>query len=355
MKKLLLSAMAAALFVTNADGSLLPQTKSSKVNVDTQLKNGMGNYYKGMVSLVHSMLIGWADAFSYAAKDPDFSGNKTELNNASKKLKTIAEFTEYMLERKSVKGITKKRSSASTALAAFQQTINSLINTEYWKHCGAQLRFSVIATNNALKSLVYPSVEFDVGGIRYSANQGLIDANGASVENDLIANRFSSGGQPASQTSQVIELASGFNSLAAGMPKVIEPQIVTNTVSNVVAPQQTVTNTASNVAETQQTVTNTVSSNVATPQQTVTNTVSNNVTTPQQTVTNTVSSNVATPQQTVTNTAPASVVTQPQATSTVTTNNVLQNSPASASSIGVPSSTSSSTTSSKTSNKRRRR
>jgi len=354
MKKLLLSAIAAALFVTNADGSLLPQTKSSKVNVDTQLKNGMGNYYKGMVSLVHSMLIGWADAFSYAAKDPDFSGNKTELNNASKKLKTIAEFTEYMLERKSVKDITKKRSSASTALAAFQQTINSLINTEYWKHCGAQLRFSVIATNNALKSLVYPSVEFDVGGIRYSANQGLIDANGASVENDLIANRFSSGGQPASQTSQVIELASGFNSLAAGMPKVIEPQIVTNTVSNVVAPQQTVTNTVSNVAEPQQTVTNTVSSNVATPQQTVTNTVSN-VAEPQQTVTNTVSSNVTTPQQTVTNTAPASVVTQPQATSTVTTNNALQNSSASASSISVPSSTSSSTTSSTTSNKRKRR
>lgn len=340
MKKLLLSAMAAALFVTNADGSLLPQTKSSKVNVDTQLKNGMGNYYKGMVSLVHSMLIGWADAFSYAAKDPDFSSNKTELNNASKKLKTIAEFTEYMLERKSVKDITKKRSSASTALAAFQQTIKSLINTEYWKHCGAQLRFSVIATNNALKSLVYPSVEFDVGGIRYSANQGLIDANGASVENDLIANRFSSGGQPASQTSQVIELASGFNSLAAEMPKVIEPQIVTNTVSNVVAPQQTVTNTVSNVAETQQTVTNTVSNNVTTPQQTVTNTVSNNVTTPQ---------------QTVTNTAPASVVTQPQATSTVTTNNALQNSSASASSISVPSSTSSSTTSSTTSNKRKRR
>jgi hypothetical protein len=224
MKKLILSAVAAALFVTNADGSLL-QTKSSKVNVDTQLKNGMGNHYKGMISFVHSMLVGWADAFSYAAKAPEFASSKTDLNNASKKLKTISELTKSMLKRDRINDITKKRSSASAALAIFQQAINPLIGTEYWKHCGAQLRFSIIAVSNALKSLVYPSVEFDVGGIRYSANQGLIDANGGSVENDLIANKFSPGDQPASQTSQAIELASGFSNLANGMPSVKMPQV----------------------------------------------------------------------------------------------------------------------------------
>ncbi len=224
MKKLLLSAVAVALFVTNADGSLL-QTKSSKVNVDTQLKNGMGNHYKGMISFVHSMLVGWADAFSYAAKAPEFADSKTHLNNASKKLKTISELTKSMLKKDRINDITKKRSSASAALATFQQAINPLIGTEYWKHCGAQLRFSIIAISNALKSLVYPNVEFDVGGIRYSASQGLIDASGDSVENDLIANKFSSGGQPASQTSQVIELASGFNNLANEMPSVKMPQV----------------------------------------------------------------------------------------------------------------------------------
>ena len=239
MKKLLLSAVVAALFVTSADGSLL-QTKSSKVNTDTQLKNGMGNYYKGMISFVHSMLIGWADAFSYAAKAPEFAGSKTDLNNASKKLKTISELTKSMLKRDRMNDITKKRSSASAALATFQQAINPLIGTEYWKHCGAQLRFSIIAISNALKSLVYPSVEFDVGGIRYSANQGLIDANGDSVENDLVANRFSAGNEPASQTSQAIELASGFSNLANGMPSVKMPQVEVNAPVQVQQIPQTV-------------------------------------------------------------------------------------------------------------------
>jgi hypothetical protein len=135
------------------------------------------------------------------------------LNDASKKLKIIADFTKSVLNRDRINDITKKRTSASTAVATFQQAINSLKNTEYWKHCGAQLRFSVIATSNALKSLVHKSTEFDIGGVRYSSNQGLIDYNGCEVENDLTVNKFSPTDQ-ASQTSQAIELAQGFGALA---------------------------------------------------------------------------------------------------------------------------------------------
>ena len=313
MKKLLLSAVAVALFVTSADGSIF-QTKSSKSDVNKTLKEGMGNYYKGMISFVHSMLVGWADAFSYAAKAPAFKDQKTQLNNASKKLKTIAKLTESILKRDRMKDITKKGSSASAALSEFQTAVNSLIGTEYWKHCGAQLRFSIVAISNALKSLVYPSVEFDVGGIRYSANQGLIDANGDSVENDLIANRFSSGGQPASQTSLVIELANGFNNLANAMPKVNELQ----PISNIVPQQQTVNNA---VAPT---------TNVVPQQQTV-----NNVVVP--------TTSVVPQQQTVNN----AIVP--------TTNNVLQNNSVSASSTSLKSSTSSSSINSTNSNKRKRR
>jgi hypothetical protein len=212
MKKLLLGAVMATLFVTDADGSVF-QGKSSKNNVDTQLKSDMGNYYKGMISLVHAMVLGWKDTFSYAAKDPEFASSKTHLNDASKKLKIIADFTKSVLNRDRINDITKKRTSASTAVATFQQAINSLKNTEYWKHCGAQLRFSVIATSNALKSLVHKSTEFDIGGVRYSSNQGLIDYNGCEVENDLTVNKFSPTDQ-ASQTSQAIELAQGFEALA---------------------------------------------------------------------------------------------------------------------------------------------
>lgn len=314
MKKLLLSAVAAALFVTSADGSVF-QTKSSKVSVDNELKKGMGSYYKGMIGFVHSMIVGWADAFSYAAKAKEFEKSKTQLNNASKRLKTISELTKSILKRDRTKDITKKGSSALAALSEFQTAVNSLISTEYWKHCGAQLRFSIIATSNALQSLVYPSVEFDVGGIRYSANQGLIDANGSLVENDLIANRFSSGGQPASETSLVIKLANGFNDLANKMPKVIEPQIVDNTVSN--------------VSEARQTVNNAVvpTTNIVPQQQTVTNTV-----------------------EPTTN-----VETQSQATLTVTNNDVLKNNSVSASSASLASSTSSSSNSSTNSNKKKRR
>ena len=330
MKKLLLSAVAVALFVTSADGSIF-QTKSSKSDVNKTLKEGMGNYYKGMISFVHSMLVGWADAFSYAAKAPAFKDQKTQLNNASKKLKTIAKLTESILKRDRMKDITKKGSSASAALSEFQTAVNSLIGTEYWKHCGAQLRFSIVAISNALKSLVYPSVEFDVGGIRYSANQGLIDANGDSVENDLIANRFSSGGQPASQTSLVIELANGFNNLANAMPKVNELQ----PISNIVPQQQTVNNVVvptTSVVPQKQTVNNAVvpTTNVVPQQQTVNNAVAP-------------TTNVVPQQQTVNN------VVVP------TTNNVLQNNSISASSTSLKSSTSSSSINSTNSNKRKRR
>jgi len=212
MKKLLLGAIMATLFVTNADGSFL-QGKSSKSNVDTQLKSGMGNYYKGMISLVHAMVVGWADTFSHSAKDPEFKTSKTHLNDASKKLKVVAKLTKSMMNRDRINNITKNRSSASTALTAFQQAINSLKNTDYWKHCGAQLRFSVIATNNALLSLVYPNTEFDIGGMRYSANQGLIGNNGCEVENDITVKGFSTN-QAQSQSSQATELASGFVNLA---------------------------------------------------------------------------------------------------------------------------------------------
>ncbi len=165
-----------------------------------------------------------------------------------------------------------------------------------------------------MKSLVYPSVEFDVGGIRYSANQGLIDANGDSVENDLIANRFSSGGQPASQTSLVIELANGFNNLANAMPKVNELQ----PISNIVPQQQTVNNVVvptTSVVPQKQTVNNAVvpTTNVVPQQQTVNNAI------------------------------------------VPTTNNVLQNNSVSASSTSLKSSTSSSSINSTNSNKRKRR
>lgn len=208
MKKLLLGVVMATLFVTDADGSVF-QTKSSKSGVDDKLKEGMGNYYKGMVSFVHAMVLGWKDTFSYAAKDPNFASSKTHLNDASKKLKVIADFTQSMLNMDRINDIKKKKSSASTAVTAFQTAINSLKNTEYWKHCGAQLRFSIIATNNALLSLVYPETEFDIGGVKYSSNQGLIDYKGCEVENDITVKKFSTN-QAQSKESQATELASGF-------------------------------------------------------------------------------------------------------------------------------------------------
>ncbi len=208
MKKLLLGIVMAALFVTDADGSVF-QTKSSKSGVDDKLKEGMGNYYKGMVSFVHAMVLGWKDTFSYAAKDPDFASSKTYLNDASKKLKVIAEFTQSMLNMDRMNDIDKKKSSASTAVTAFQAAINSLKQSDYWKHCGAQLRFSIIATNNALLSLVYPETEFDIGGMKYSSKQGLIDNNGCEVKNDITTKGFSTN-QAKYEKSKATDLANGF-------------------------------------------------------------------------------------------------------------------------------------------------
>lgn len=187
MKKLLLSAMFAAACMSNvSDVNASPfQTKSSKNNVDVIQKEDMGSYYKGMVNLVNALLVGWADSLSYAAKDPDFKAEKTQLSNAGKKLKIIAKFTESILNRDREKSITSNQSKAVTAAQAFQTVVSQLRSTEYWKHCGAQLRFSIIVITNCLQSLAQKNDQFCIAGVRVSSSQGLIDVNGYSVSYDL--------------------------------------------------------------------------------------------------------------------------------------------------------------------------
>lgn len=184
MKKLLLCAVLTAACVTDVSASVF-QTKSSKNNVDTTLKADMGTHYKGMVNLVNSLVVGWADSLSYAAKDPDFKNEKTQLSNAGKKLKIIAKFTESMLNRDREKSITSNNAKAVTAAQAFQAAVNVLKTTEYWKHCGAQLRLSVVIITNALQSLAQKDIQFNVAGGRVSSSEGFIDGNGYASSYDL--------------------------------------------------------------------------------------------------------------------------------------------------------------------------
>ena len=246
MKKLLLGVMLAAACVSDADASAF-QTKSSKNNVDTILKADMGNYYKGMVNLVNALLVGWADSLSYAAKDTDFKSEKTQLSNAGKKLKVIAKFTESILNRDREKSITSNQSKAVAAAKAFSDVINQLKVTEYWKHCGAQLRFSVIIITNSLQSLAQKNEQFSAAGARVSSSQGWIDGNGYSTSynladnNDLIKNDSVSG------TSKVSNLLSEFKKISTSLTAFTPVQNVTTSVNNAAAQAKSVAATTTQV------------------------------------------------------------------------------------------------------------
>ncbi len=216
MKKLLLCAMLAAACISDVNASAF-QTKASKSNVDVILKEDMGNYYKGMLNLVNAQLVGWADSLSYAAKDPDFKAEKTQLSNASKKLKVIAKFTESMLNRDREKGITSNQSKAIAAAQAFHTVVNQLKNTEYWKHCGAQLRFSIIVVTNSLQSLAQKNSQFYMAGARVSSSQGLVDGNGYSVYYDLADENVMLKDNTTSGTSKVSNVLSVFKAISSDL------------------------------------------------------------------------------------------------------------------------------------------
>ncbi|MBO4405466.1 MAG: hypothetical protein J5821_01925 [Alphaproteobacteria bacterium] len=240
MKKLLLGAMLAAACFSDVDASVF-QTKASKNNVDVILKEDMGSYYKGMVNLVNALLVGWADSLSYAAKDSDFKVEKTQLSNAGKKLKIIAKFTESMLNRDREKGITSNQSKAVAAAQAFQTVVNQLKNTEYWKHCGAQLRFSIIVITNSLQSLARKDDQFYVAGARVSSSQGLIDGNGYSVNYDLADDNVLIRDDSASGTSKVSNILSVFKEISRDLA-------ITSVNTNVKAPLYDSTTDVASVA-----------------------------------------------------------------------------------------------------------
>ncbi len=244
MKKLLLGAVMAALFITDANGSFL-QTKSSKTNVDAILKGNMGNYYKGMIELTNALLVGWADSLSYAAKDPEFKNEKTQLNNASKKLAVVAKFTKSILNRDREKSITSNQTKAVAAANAFKEALGVLKPSSYWKHSGAQLRFSVVVITNALQALAQQTIQFNVSGASVSASEGLVAENGSTSSYNIAESSLITQNIDVVGTSKVSNLLSAFKQINTELaPKAtsvtaVKPTIVTMTYSNepsVVAP-----------------------------------------------------------------------------------------------------------------------
>lgn len=175
MKKLLLGAMlAAACMTTNVDASFL-QTKKSKTNVETTLKSQMGDHYKGMLGFAHALFEGWADTASCLAKDPQFKSEKKILNEINKQLKVITEFTKSTLNRDKESNIDKKASKALEAAKKLHTAMSQFKNMSCWKQLGSQFRYLTVLSANSLQSLARKNSKFNLAGMTYSANDGIIE------------------------------------------------------------------------------------------------------------------------------------------------------------------------------------
>ncbi len=199
MKKLLLGAVFAALCFGDASAISL-QTKSSKANVSNTLKMNMGQYYKGMVSLANALAHGWVDSLNRAENDADFADCKQSIKAAKNSLKTVAKFTQTLLDRKTDNAfigtsLNTATNRANVALGTFNNAVASLKGSSYWKHCGAQLRFSILVITNALRSLSFPGTQFNIAGAGYSAANGLTGPN-SNAQNNIANPSWQQAGQP---------------------------------------------------------------------------------------------------------------------------------------------------------------
>lgn len=227
MKKLLLGALAAGLFMQDADAGLFNKNKMNETQVHSEQKTQMGHNYTGMVNFAEVLLTGWSKALSEASKKSEFKKDKNTLQTVSKQFKTIAEYMTSILTRKV--DIKKKNKAYDAVMGEVQkdgtrkgglmQSLILLNETGYWKeHHGNHLRFSILMIRNALTSLTRYNDEYQIAGVicsPKSSNKGgfvrLAELTDNALPN-LIATTYTTTSE-VNTKSQVIDLQQAFEEL----------------------------------------------------------------------------------------------------------------------------------------------
>ena len=208
MKKLLLGAMMAALFMGNAEAkrsisdslasvkqSVSDTTKRSAKKVgdvrhnithrsavlkksrkknaeDDVFTQNMGSYYQPTLRAINANLGGWINVLKDSEKDDKYSLVKTDIKHFRQTLEAVYEFTTAVQKKK--KNLERLSADAEGALDTFtKEKLNSFLNTPYGMDNLAYLTNLISEIRNALMTLVYTEEPINVGGTVWSSTEGM--------------------------------------------------------------------------------------------------------------------------------------------------------------------------------------
>jgi hypothetical protein len=265
MKKLLLGAMMAALFMGNAEGrnvrdslssvrqSVTDTTKRSAKKVgdvrhnmthrsdvlkksrkknaeDDVFTQNMGAHYQPTLRAINANLGGWINVLKISEKDDKYSLAKTDIKHFRQTLEAVYEFTTAVQKKK--KNLERLSADAEGALNTFtKEKLNSFLNTTYGKDHLPYLTSLLAQINNALMTLVYPEEVVSIGGIGWTSEGGS-DFNIESKEAKVfITSRSYKPESQISEDSQVKSVWKAFNDMLKAWEK--QRKIIANTEKDV--------------------------------------------------------------------------------------------------------------------------
>ena len=259
MKKLLIGAMMASLFMMGSDAnagigsslkSLFGKSKStsdlstskststsnlkkSKSDSDLVVKKGkktkaeniddfvesMGKYFESAAEFISVHLAGWESVLKSLSSNPTYFGKglRGEANrNAQKNVKiAIKAFNKTnALVQKLLKGSVSDTDSAVASVTSLQESLISLVGSDFWKCFGNHIRYSMINVRNSLNMLLFPDLPWNIGNVVFSLRNGSKGVN----EEEYLAGRhlgsdsFNDPSQ-ADKSSPILKLRDAFDNL----------------------------------------------------------------------------------------------------------------------------------------------
>ncbi len=209
---------------TQSDSALSALKKKSKVEIRNFLIENMGEHYEASVFFMYVILKGLDIAFtkelpnqayfnSQALEGPANANAKNNVTTARKAISVLATFVQRLLDKKVPSD--KEMENAVDAAESLQSSLSALVGSKFWKRFGNHIRYSVINIRNCLNMLLFPNQLWSVGGVIFSLNSGNQGQNGDGnfTTNHLGAEFFEDPKDEQPSSDIILSLRNAFNTL----------------------------------------------------------------------------------------------------------------------------------------------
>ena len=256
MKKLLIGAMMASLFMMGSDADafsffglkkksastsdLATSSNNSSTNLKrsksdselvvkkvkkTQAENiddfidSMGKYFESSALFISVQLSGWESGLKSISSSPTYFGkgltgpaNRNAQKNVKAAIKALNK-TNGLIQ-KLLKGNVSDADAAVNSVTTLQESLLSLVGSNFWKCFGNHIRYSLINVRNSLNALLFPDLYWNVGNILFSMKNGSegVEGEGNIAGRYLGSDSFEDPSEP-NEDSPVLRLRNAFNEL----------------------------------------------------------------------------------------------------------------------------------------------